>query len=157
MSEESAFDQSLAALSQFFVGDRTMLETLQRVAEMTTQAVSGTDFIGITMMADNQVQTAVFTDPDAPEIDRAQYDTGEGPCLDAFRTGETRRIDSMYEESRWPVFREACLGHGILSTLSVPMTVDDETHGAMNLFSKTERAFGAPQLRTATLFAAQAA
>lgn len=38
MSRE-AFESSLAALSQFFVGDRTMLETLTRVSEISVVAI----------------------------------------------------------------------------------------------------------------------
>src|SRR5687768_8286314 len=118
MPQESAFEKSLAALSQFFVGDRTMLETLNRVAEMTQAALVDAEFVGITMMANGRVETAVFTDPDSPEIDQAQYATGEGPCLDAFRNGEIYRIESTSEDGPWPAFRSACLDHGILSTLS---------------------------------------
>ena len=46
MSEEAAFDKSLAALSQFFVGERTVLETLDRVAELTTSAIPTAEFVG---------------------------------------------------------------------------------------------------------------
>jgi hypothetical protein len=100
MSEESAFESSLSALSQFFVGDKTMVETLNRVAETTQVAVPAAEFVGITMMADGRVKTAVFTDPDAPEIDQAQYSTGEGPCLDSFRDGEMYRVESARRRVR---------------------------------------------------------
>ena len=40
--------------------------------------------------------TAVFTDEQAPEIDQAQYDTGCGPCLDAWRTKHNIRLDDLH-------------------------------------------------------------
>ena len=157
MNEEAAFDGSLAALSQFFVGERTMLETLTRVTEISAEAVPAADLVGITMMSDAKPATAVFSDPEAPEIDQAQYHRGDGPCLETFLSGEVRRIDSTRDETRWSEFCATCVEHGILSTLSVPLSVDGETYGALNLYSRTEAAFGPDELRTATLFAAQAA
>jgi transcriptional regulator with GAF, ATPase, and Fis domain len=77
--------------------------------------------------------------------------------LDAFRTGAINRIDSMYSERRWPEFRRACLDHGVLSTLSLPMTVEEQTNGALNLYAKSEHAFDDADTATACLFAAQAA
>jgi GAF domain-containing protein len=157
VGEESAFQRSLGALSQFFVGDRTMLETLDRVAEITVEAIIAAEFVGVTMMADGKPQTSAFSDHEAPEIDEAQYQTGDGPCLESFRTGEARRIDSTRDETRWPAFCATCLDHDILSTLSLPMTVEDETYGALNLYSRKEYGFGPNELKTGSLFAAQAA
>ena len=109
------------------------------------------------MMAGGRVETAVFTDPEAREIDRAQYDTGDGPCLDAFRNREIYRIDSTRHDDRWPAFSRSCREHNILSTLSVPLTVEGDTSGALNLYSKDEHGFDPAAVETARLFAAQAA
>ena len=155
MSEES-FEKSLTTLSRFFVADRTVLETLDRVAELVTTALPVAEFVGITMMADGRVQTAVFTDPEAPEIDEAQYDVGAGPCLDAFRNGEVCRIDSTADEARWPAFTRSCREHNILSILSVPLTADGVTSGALNLYSKAENGFDVAVVEQACLFAARA-
>src|SRR5947208_3598281 len=66
---------------------------LQQVAALAVRNVTGADFAGITLLRDGQPTTAVFTDPASPQIDAAQYEEGEGPCLDAFRqnTMLTRR------------------------------------------------------------------
>ena len=157
MSEDSPLRESLAALSQFFVGDRTMEESLLRVAEMTTEAVPDAEFVGITMMNRGRPQTTVFTHPDAPEIDQRQYEADSGPCLESFRRGEVIRLDSAARDRRWPEFASACLEHGIHSTLSFPLTVDGTTNGALNLYSKREQAFEPEQLELGRLFAAQAA
>jgi hypothetical protein len=34
---------------------------------------------GITMLVDGKPGTGVFTDPEAPDIDRSPYDSGRGP------------------------------------------------------------------------------
>ncbi|HJR25908.1 MAG TPA: GAF and ANTAR domain-containing protein [Acidimicrobiales bacterium] len=154
---ESPLTSSLAALSRFFVGDGTLQETLSRVADLTVEAVEPVDLAGITMMVEGRPKTAIFTDELAPEIDQAQYATGEGPCLDAFREQRVMRIDSTLREGPWPAFRDAAADHGIRSTLSLPLLVDKTAVGAMNLYASREHAFGEQDVETASLFASQAA
>ena len=148
---------SLAALTQFVVGKTTMRETLDKVAAMCVASMPGTEFAGITMMGNGRPVTAVFTDPLSPEIDQAQYKTGKGPCLEAFRTGEVYQIDSTRDDPRWPAFNRACLDHGVGSTLSIPLTVENERQGALNFYSAKPAGYGDAERRTAALFGAQAA
>jgi len=149
--------QSVAALTQYFVGDATMGETLTRVSELTSVAVPQSEFVGITMMVDGRVGTYVFTHPTVPEIDRAQYDSGRGPCVDAYHTGNVFTIDSTLTDERWPEFCQVAREHDILSTLSLPMVVTGGPIGAMNLYAKTERAFAPEDVQTGQQFAMQAA
>jgi GAF domain-containing protein len=154
---DSALSQSLAALARFFVGDGTLAETLQRVTDLTTVAVPPADLVGITMLVEGRQRTAVFTDEAAPEIDQAQYDTGDGPCLAAFTEKKVFAIPSVAEDGPWPAFRAAAAAHGIRSTLSLPLTIGEASLGAMNLYSRVERAFSDEDQQTATQFASQAA
>ena len=157
MSDQAPLRAGLAALSQYFVGDKSMTETLTRVSEMTVAAIPGADFAGITMMVDGQPATGVYTDAASPEIDQAQYDTGDGPCLQAFRSGEIQAIESTSDDGPWPAFRVACVEHGIYSTLSLPLVVDGNAVGAMNLYATSASAFDGRDLELSRLFAAQAA
>src|SRR3982751_2030837 len=84
---DSLLTESLAVLSRYFVGLGTLQDTLRRVSELTAEAIGPADFVGITMPVEGRQRTAVFTDPESPEIDQAQYDSGEGPCLQAIEDG----------------------------------------------------------------------
>jgi GAF domain-containing protein len=154
---DSPVTASLAALSRFFVGDGTVKETLERVSTLTIEAIPAAEMVGITMLVEGRQRTAVFTDPEAPEIDQAQYDTGEGPCLAAFHDGRITEIESTREAGKWPEFREVAAAHGIGSTLSFPLLVDTGAVGALNLYCLRERGFTSDDRETGTLFAAQAA
>jgi GAF domain-containing protein len=154
---DAPLTESLAVLSRYFVGTGTLQETLDRVAELTGQAVGPTRFVGITLPVEGRQRTAVFTDPASPEIDQAQYDTGEGPCLDAIRDRRVHAVDATSEDGPWPAFRRAAAAHGIGATLSLPLVVDDHVVGAMNLYAGEERAFGESDRNAALQFAAQAA
>jgi GAF domain-containing protein len=154
---ESPLAESLAVLSRYFVGAGTLEETLARVADLTVEAVPPADMVGLTMPVEGRQRTAVFTDRESPEVDQAQYDSGEGPCLDALRDGTVYAIGSMEDDGPWPAFRRACLDRGIRSTLSLPLVVDHGTVGAMNLYSHLDHSFGLDDRDAAMQFAAQAA
>jgi GAF domain-containing protein len=149
--------QGLRALSGFFVGDATLSETLHRVSELACTAVSGADMVGLTMLVDGRPRTAVFTDDAAPEIDAAQYDTGIGPCLDAFRHRRVFRIDDVATDEQWRPFSEAAAAHGIRSTMSLPLLARHEGMGALNLYSRSHRAFSDDDVEIGMKFATQAA
>jgi GAF domain-containing protein len=156
LSERSLLQRSVAALTQYFVGDATMQTTLDRVADLVTIAVPQAEQVGITMMVDGRVGTYVFTHPEVPEIDRAQYESGHGPCVDSYRSGEVVTIDSTVRDDRWPEFTDVARRHGVLSTLSLPMIVNHQSIGAMNLYANAEDAFGPADVDTGRQFAMQA-
>jgi GAF domain-containing protein len=154
---DSPLTESLSALSRFFVGDGTFVETLERVTELCVRAIDAADLAGLTMIVEGRRRTAVFTDLLAPEIDQAQYESGRGPCLHAFETGETQQIDSTITEQRWPEFCRSAATYGVHSTLSFPMSVDKRPLGAMNVYSRRERGFAERDREIGVLFAEQAA
>jgi GAF domain-containing protein len=157
MSNPDPIRESFAALSAFFVGGATMQETLDRVTAFAEQAVPESVMTGITMLVDGRPATAVFTDPESPEIDTAQYKTGEGPCLEAFRTQQVQTIEDTESDDRWPEFCRTAADHGVRSTLSMPLAVNGESVGALNFYARKVGAFGLVQADIAKGFADQAA
>ena len=135
--------QALSALSQFLVAERSVADTLLRVSEITTNALPAAAMAGISVLDDNgRPTTGVFTDEAAPEIDSAQYDSGNGPCLDAWRTKAVVRVDDMSTAvDDYPEFSKAAREHGIESTLSLPLVAAGEGIGALNLYSQRQSGF----------------
>lgn len=153
--DRTAMLAGLGALTRFFVDDGTLGDTLRRVAELARD-VTPADMVGITMLVDGRAATAVFTDAEAAQIDAAQYEMDDGPCLSAFRRQQVHRIDSMTSEDRWPAFTRDAAAHGITATLSLPLAARGESLGALNLYSRTA-AFDDESTGHAEVFAAQAA
>ena len=141
MDYPNEFVEQLLGLSRSLVDDESVDPVLQRVADLAVAQLDGCDLAGVTLVRDGATITAVFTDPDAPEIDAAQYDSGRGPCLDAYRDGSILRIDDTTSETRWPEFTGTAVRHGVRSTLSLPLRTDNGTIGALNLYSLRPRAF----------------
>lgn len=146
---------AFAELHGVVVSNETLDSMLQRVSELAVKEVENCDLAGITLMRDGRPVTSAFTDLLSPELDQAQYDSGKGPCLDAFRYNEQFRIDDTKLDERWPEFAAAAAEHGVRSTLSIPLMVGDAALGALNLYSRTVGAFVDPD--SAALFGSQAA
>lgn len=134
---------ALSALARFQVTDLTVGETLHRIAEITLDAMPSAAIAGMTVLGDDaRPTTAVYTDEESPEIDEAQYREGKGPCLDAWRQNRVVRLDRVEDHaSRYPQFSRACLEHGVMSTLSLPMGTENMALGAMNLYSRVHDGF----------------
>jgi GAF domain-containing protein len=159
MSEDahSRLQRNLAELSTLIISDQGIIDTLTRVAHLAVESITPAQFAGITMMVDGRVSTQAFTDPTSPQIDQAQYDSGRGPCLDAFRQGSVVVADLLDRDDRWPEFAAAAVEHGVRSTLSLPLIAGDNSVGALNLYSKDSHAFDEKDAETGQLYAAQAA
>jgi GAF domain-containing protein len=153
--EQEALEESLRALTQFFVNEGTLGDTLLRVSEMAC-VITSAKYAGITMMVEGSPSTAVFTNTEAPEIDEAQYRSGEGPCMYAFRDQKIYRIDSTLDDERWPEFAQRAAAHGIRSTLSVPLAARGQSIGALNFYAETLGAFTEAHEHGAQHFADQA-
>jgi GAF domain-containing protein len=129
------------AMSSFLAGEASQGDTLRRVAEVALETLPRADMAGITMLVDGEPATGVFTHDVVPQIDAVQYATGSGPCLDAFRNLQVKRIDSVDLDQQWRPFSEAAGARGVRSTVSLPMVDGSVGVGALNLYSRTPAAF----------------
>ena len=105
--------RALSALARFQVTDATVGGTLERIAEITLEAMPSAAIVGMTMLGeDERPITAIYTNPDSPEIDAAQYREGNGPCLDAWRHKKVFRVGRVERcASEYPAFAAACAEH----------------------------------------------
>jgi transcriptional regulator with GAF, ATPase, and Fis domain len=78
----------------------------------------------------------------------------EGPCLDAFRTGErVEHQDLEAESSPWPSFSAAAVKEGFQSVSALPLRFRDVTLGALNLFSVTQEPMSEADVMVTRAFA----
>jgi GAF domain-containing protein len=111
----------------------------------------------ITLAEDGAPSTVAWSDDLASGLDETQYGDGEGPCLEALRTGASTHVEDMRTEVRWPTFRRRAQQAGAQSSLSLPLAVTGTPIGALNLYSTQPRGFDAQLQRSLGIFAAQVA
>jgi GAF domain-containing protein len=82
----------------------------------------------------------------------------QGPCLDAFRTGERVEHQNLDAGSgRWPSFAAAARQAGFQSAFALPLRLREATIGAMNLLSTTRTPMDEADVIVARAFADLAA
>jgi hypothetical protein len=116
--------------------DAALLAAMELGADVATSVVASS----VTVRTDAGFRTAASANALALALDLAQYDADAGPCLDAARTGASLRIDLVTEQPAYPKFSAAATGHGVLSSLSVPLT-DLDRPAALNFYSAAGAAF----------------
>lgn len=147
----------LAELGRIVLADTSLEQVLERVAMLAREVVPGVAEASVTLVVHDRPGTAAATGPLAVELDERQYDYGYGPCLDAARGGQMLLVTDMAGETRWPRYSPAAVAHGVLSSLSAPLPVQEHVVGALNLYSDARDAFPPESLDLGTVFASYAA
>ncbi len=157
VDEADALSRALESLARHLVHEDGLDATLERVAGLACRTIGDCDAAGITLVADGKPTTAACTDDATLPLDRSQYESGDGPCLEAYRQGKVFRVEPIDGDERWPEFARTATAHGFHSSLSLPLVVGDESLGALNLYSRSHQGYSCDDEETGMLFAAQAA
>ncbi|WP_103349622.1 GAF and ANTAR domain-containing protein [Amycolatopsis sp. CA-128772] len=123
--------------------DEELTTVLQRVCRQVIHAVPDAEIASITLLREGTPYTAAATGDRAHRVDQAQYEAGQGPCLEAARTGELQRVKVTEVAHRWPEFAAAAAGSSVVAYLSAPLVVDHQYHGSLNLYDTGGNSFGA--------------
>lgn len=137
-------------------GNDVVDAALRLVTALARATVGGADGVSVSLTRHGQLTTVAASDETIAQMDRDQYATGEGPCLAAASEGHWFHVESLAEEERWRSFISRAVEDGIRSILSTPLMVSARPVGALNIYSRTERAFGPHDQELAALFATQA-
>lgn len=147
----------LVEVSTLLVDEVALEERLGRIARLAVRSLRGADAASVTLRGKEGLRTVVPTDERTVAVDRAQYDAGEGPCLEAMRTGTAVVVDDVGAERRWPRFTAAAHEAGLRSFLAAPLVVGAESLGALNLYSRQGAGFDALDEAFVALLSGQAA
>jgi len=132
--------------------------TLQRIVEGAVALVPGAEHASLSSIVKRREMHTRASSGQLPQaVDRAQVETGQGPCLDTLYEQRTARIPVMAEEQRWPDFAGRARELGVNSMLAVQLFVEGDDMGAMNLFSSQPDSFDEESEHVALLFASHAA
>jgi GAF domain-containing protein len=128
---------TLRQLAEVLQTQRTLGAALASIAEAATVSVPRCDAATIAIAIEGRPVTAAMTARVALALDMVQYDTHDGPCLTAFRTMSTLRLDVLEEEEAFPHFVREARRKGVRGVLSVPAMWGDEVVATLNLYSRT--------------------
>jgi transcriptional regulator with GAF, ATPase, and Fis domain len=150
--------RALSDMARSLQSEESLEDTLRAIVSAAAHTVPGADHAGLTLVEGRRkVRTRAATDDLARAVDRIQYETGQGPCLDAAYERRTVRLVDMAAENRWPDFTRRALELGVRSMVSFQLYVHDDDLGALNLYSPQVGAFDDESENVGLLFASHAA
>ncbi|WP_447002096.1 GAF and ANTAR domain-containing protein [Saccharothrix isguenensis] len=133
-------------------------DTLDEIVRAAVETVPGARHAGLMMvLTKHRVRTVSVTSDLPGQVDQIQYDTGQGPCLDALYQEKVVSMPDVAQETRWPAFAERAALLEVSSMLSFQLFVQDDDLGALNLYSPDTEAFDEDSARVGSLFASHAA
>lgn len=128
------------------VSGRDVQEMLQVLAERACELL-GADEVGILLAdPDGTLRVITATGSDLRLLELYELEQGDGPCLQASRTGELLTVDDVTAGGDWPAWNAAARHLGFRSALALPLKLDDEVLGAVNVLARTPGRFAAAQL-----------
>jgi GAF domain-containing protein len=110
-------------------------DAMRRIAALAAIAIPACDLCSVSIVDGDRIITTASNDVQAEHFDRYQYDSGDGPCMTASRTGVVQKVPALAREERWPDFGALALADGLKSVMSVPLPLDRTFVGALNLYS----------------------
>ncbi len=148
---------AFAELSKIMLGEQPLSATLTRVAELARQTIPGAAAVSVTLVRDDEVESAAFTGPIAAQLDERQYEAGFGPCMDAATSGGTITINDTAHSETYPDFARAARRQGVTHSMSVGLPAQRQIIGGLNIYGTGDGTFDEQAQELATAFASYAA
>ena len=134
LSREDLIIDSLVHLADTLVDDYDVFDFLHFLTERCVELVDADE--AAIMLADptGKLQPVSSSSERSRLLELFELQNHDGPCLDAFRTGEIVIEDDLEQGGeRWPTFSPRALAVGFVAVHSVPLRLRQETVGALNL------------------------
>ena len=160
MTREANVVRTLVTMADTLVGDYDVLDLLTGLADRCVNLL-GVSAAGV-MLASPEMLIhpegtlgLVASSSEAMRLlELFELQAAEGPCLDAFRTGERVEHENLTAGSGcWPSFSKAALDAGFQSASALPLRWRDRTLGVLNLLRATQTPMDEADIVVARAFA----
>jgi len=135
MSREQQLSDAFVGLADTLGEDFDVVDLFERLAARCV-AFTGADAAGIVLSDGRGHLRAIAASQDrAAFLELLQLQTGDGPCVECYRTGTALVLPRVAEDAeRWPRLVPALLTAGFPAVVAVPLRLREQAIGAVNLF-----------------------
>jgi hypothetical protein len=130
---------------------------LQAAADMTGDVIEVVGSYSLSTSLYGNPITVGTSDRAAWEVDQVEFDTEDGPCVEALRTGAVLTGIDLATERRWPAWAAVATLLGFSSAAGIPAEVSPGHRIALNLYAPQPQAFDDETLHRATMFVQEVA
>ncbi|HEY2286317.1 MAG TPA: GAF and ANTAR domain-containing protein [Streptosporangiaceae bacterium] len=130
--------QTFVELADTLVAGYDLMEFLQTLTERCVELLE-VDAAGLLLAGgDGTLRLVAASTEQARAMELLQLQHDEGPCPEAFRTGQAVSVSDIQAPeaaARWPRLAEAAKRLDLAGVHSVPMRLRDQVIGTLNLFT----------------------
>ena len=158
MTREADVVRSLVEMADTLVDDYDVVDLLTGLADRCVDLL-GVSAAGVMLASPAGGLGLVASSSEAMRLlELFELQAQQGPCLDAFRTGQRVAHENLQAGGgRWPSFSAAAVGAGFRSAVALPLRLREVTLGALNLLSVTQDPMDEADVVVARAFADLAA
>jgi hypothetical protein len=146
-------------LSELLMSAQTGPPDADRVVRFAARAVPHTQHSALTLVRGaRRPVTVAATGQLARKVDRIQYQTGQGPCLEAVAGHDVTRAADLRTDTQWPEFARRCVAEtSIRSMFSLRLFLSRDDRAALNFYAQRPAAFDDLDVAVGAMFAPFAA
>jgi transcriptional regulator with GAF, ATPase, and Fis domain len=134
-SRDQTIIHSFVEIADNLVDNFDVVELLTGLMDRCVN-VLGVSAAGVMLASPDELRLVASSSDAMQVVELFELQANEGPCLDAFRTGERVEHENLEEGTgRWPQFAEVAYAEGFRSVFALPLRLRETTIGALNLFS----------------------
>jgi GAF domain-containing protein len=132
--DRKALEASLRRLDRLSVGELDMAALLNQVVDAASRLfpVTGTGLMVVD--TEHELRYIASSDQAGKQLEDAEQQTGEGPCVDAFILDRPVGTDDLLADHRWPHLRALLDRAKVRAVLSVPVRLGGGPVGILEAY-----------------------
>lgn len=134
--------------------EQSLRASAQAVADALAAHLPDVDGVAVALLSEDEGPALLAATGAVPQASYdAQAALGDGPCLEAFRSGGGVHVDAEETVARWPGLREVVTATGVRAQYAAPLLRRGRASGVVTVFATRAVALG-PESRAAAEHAA---
>jgi GAF domain-containing protein len=149
MAREIMLARAFVRLADTLVSDFDIVEFLHGLSTDSVE-ILGAAAAGV-MLTDGRggLRLVASSEERMRLLELFELQGAEGPCLDAFSSGQSLQASAADSRIRWPVFAAHAAEVGFQRMCAVPLRVRTDTIGALNVFRGSDEPFSEDEMAIA--------
>ncbi len=137
MVKEDKLSEVLSEFARTMITDFPIQRILDRLVDRIVEVLPITS-AGVTLISQGSTPHYIAaSDASARRFERLQTEINEGPCLEAFKTGDSVSLPDLEVDERFPRFSPAGVEAGLAAVFTFPLLHGPERFGALDLYRET--------------------
>ncbi len=130
-----------------------LADILHEFCEHAAEVV-GADAAGVALLDGDKLRFVTATNATAVAAEHAQEEHQAGPCLASIHDRRPVPVADLRDHTDdWPAYCADVLGHGVHAVLGIPLILDDERIGSLDVYQRAPREWSDAEINSATVLA----